>query len=170
MRLALSFLALPGLACAATGTLTASTQVDAFCTVTTTALVFGAYDPIVGNKTQALNSGSGAVNVTCVKGSSAAISLGLGSFANGTTRRMRHATTTTEFLTYELYQPANATPNAACTFPGTTVWGSAGSNILSPTAAPNKNSRTFNVCGTVPAGQNVEVGSYADTVTASVSF
>jgi spore coat protein U-like protein len=43
-------------------------------------------------------------------------------------------------------------------------------NLFSPGSAPNKNSRTFRVCGTVPAGQDVEVGTYSDTVVVTVNF
>ncbi len=152
-----------------TGTLTASTNVDTFCTVAAGALSFGSYDPIVGNTATNLNATT-PITITCVKGSSPTIGLSLGNYASGSTRRMRHATTLTQFLTYELYQPPNTTSGATCTFPGTTVWGSTGINLFSPGAAANKNSRVFNVCGTVPAAQNVEVGVYSDTVTVTVNF
>jgi spore coat protein U domain-containing protein, fimbrial subunit CupE1/2/3/6 len=153
---------------AGTGTLTASTSVDTFCTVGATALAFGAYDPILANKTAALN-GTASISIACVKGTSPTIALGLGANASGAARRMKHATKLV-FLTYELFKPPSTVAGAACTFPGTVVWGSAGANLFSPGAAPSKNSRTFNVCGTVPAGQNVEVGSYSDTVVVTVNF
>jgi len=155
-------------AVAGTGTLTASVAVDTNCSLSTSPVAFGAYDPIVANTTAALNA-AGSVSIACVKGTAPSIALDLGLHASGSARRMQHATVATTFLGYELYKPPNTTPGAACTFPATTVWGS-GSSAFSPGAAPSKNSRTFNVCGTVPAGQNVEVGTYSDTVTATVTF
>ena len=160
-------LALP--AWAGTGTLTAQVAVDTFCTVATTALAFGAYDPIVANTTSDLNNGTTAsVAITCVKGSSATIALGNGlNFGSGT-RNMQHATHPTSLLAYRLYQPSSLSPGAGCTFPGATTWD--GTSILTPAPAPDKNSRTFNVCGTVPAGQDVEVGTYSDTIVVTVNF
>lgn len=153
-----------------TGTLTAQATINTNCTVATTPVAFGAYDPIVANKVSVLNNGSGTVSVACVKGSAPTIALSLGLNASGASRRMQHATTLTEFLTYELYQPPSTTPSTPCSFPGATVWGTAGANLFSPSAAPDKNSRSFNVCGTVSAGQNVEVGSFSDTVVATITF
>jgi len=153
-----------------TGTLTALASVNTNCTITTTPVAFGAYDPIVANKAGALDNGAGSVSVACVKGSAPAIGLDLGQHASGTTRRMQHASTATEFLAYELYKPPNVLPGTPCSFPAATVWGSAGAAALSPGAAPNKNARTFFVCGTVGAGQNVEVGTFSDTVVATVTF
>ena len=156
---------------ALTGTVTATASVGTFCTVATTALTFGPYDPIVVNQTSALNNGTtGTVTVTCVKGSAPTIGLGLGTHASGTTRRMQHTSKPTEFLTYELYMPPGTAADTACTFPATVVWGTSGANLFSPGGAPNKNSRSFRVCGTVQAGQDVEVGTYSDTVVVTVNF
>jgi spore coat protein U-like protein len=158
-------------ASAGTGTVTANASVDTFCKVATTALSFGAYDPIVVNQTTSLDNGTTAsVTVTCVKGSAPTIALGLGTHANGSIRRMQHASKPAELLTYELYQPPSTAANASCAPTPGPVWGSTGVNLFSPGAAQNKNSRTFNVCGTVLAGQDVEVGTYSDTVVVTVDF
>lgn len=144
---------------------------DTACTVTTTGVTFGPYDPIVANATTSLDNGtSGTVAIACVKGSTATIALGSGNnFAPPAgPRRMQNASKPTVYLTYELYLPPSNLAGTACTFPGTTVWNA--TNTLTAPAAPNKNSRTFNVCGTVPATQDVEVGTYSDTVTVTVSF
>jgi spore coat protein U-like protein len=156
-------------ACAGTGTVTAQASVNTLCTVATTALNFGPYDPLVVNTTANLDNGTSAsVSISCVKGSPATIALGNGAHFSGTNRRMQNASKPTVLLTYELYQPPTNAANAACAFPGTTVWN--GVNVLAPVSAPDKNSRTFNVCGTVPAGQDVEAGTYSDTVVVTVSF
>ena len=70
----------------------------------------------------------------------------------------------------KMAEELSATPGAACSFPGTTVWGSSGGAVLNAGAAPSKAPRGYNVCGSVPAGQNPSVGTYADTVVATVNF
>jgi spore coat protein U-like protein len=70
----------------------------------------------------------------------------------------------------QLFQPPNTTPGTACTFPGAVVWGTAGAQIFTPTSPGSKVARTYNVCGTVSANQDVSVGTYQDTVVATVNF
>lgn len=161
-----------GVAWAGTSTLTAQTSVNTNCSVATSGLAFGTYDPITTNAPPAsggvnLNA-SGSITITCVKGAAPTIGLNLGAHASGTTRRMLSGAA--NFLTYELYKPPNNTAGTACAFPGTTVWGIAGANLLSPTAAPNKTERIYNICGTAAAGQDPAIGIYADAVVATVTF
>lgn len=152
---------------AGTGTLTAQVLVNTSCTVLTTALSFGVYDPILANASAPLNNGTtGTVSIACVKGTNATIALDNGT--SGAGRRMRNASNPSVYLPYELYQPPNSQPGTACVFPASTVWNA--TNPLAPPAAPSKSSRSFNVCGTVPAAQDVEVGTYSDTVTVTVTF
>ena len=83
------------------------------------------------------------------------ITLGLGANVSGTTRRLVASGAPTEFLTYELYHASATTPAAVCTFPGTTVWGTAGAGIFTPTGVANwgaNSAKSFNVCGTVAKG------------------
>lgn len=151
-----------------TSSFTAQASVGTNCTISTTSVVFGSYDPIGAHRNSNLNS-VGAVTVTCVKGTAPTIALGTGLHASGTTRRMRDAANT-DYLTYELYQPSSNAAGAPCSFPGTTAWRTAGANLLSATAALSRAARTYNVCGTVPLGQNPRVGTYSDTVVATVNF
>lgn len=156
----------PALAGNAQQNLAVSASVTANCTITTSAVAFGTYDPVSANASAAL-PGNGSVTVACTKGSAPNITLDLGSNASGSTRRMKAGT---EFLSYELYQPANTTPGTACAGTETQVWGSTGSAIFTPTAPGSKSARTYNVCGTVAGGQDVSVGTYNDTVVATVNF
>ena len=149
--------------------LTVSASVAANCTISTSAVAFGPYDPVVANASSDLN-GNGSVSIACTKGSAPNITLDLGAHASGSQRNMKITGGGTDLLAYELYQPPNTTPNTACTFPGSQVWGTAGSAIFTPTAPGSKASRTYNVCGTVAQGQDVGVGSYQDTVVATVNF
>ena len=149
-----------------TSNLPVSANVTANCTISTSAVAFGAYDPVVANASTAL-PGSGSVTVACTKGSAPNITLGLGSNASGSQRRMKAGA---EYLNYELYQPADTTPGTACAGTETQVWGTTGSAIFTPTAPGSKTARTYNVCGTVAGGQDVSVGTYNDTVVATVNF
>jgi spore coat protein U-like protein len=150
----------------ATSNLPVSATVTANCTISTSAVAFGSYDPVSANASTAL-PGNGSVTIACTKGSAPNITLDLGSNPTGSTRRMKAGA---EFLTYELYQPANTTPNTACTGTETQVWGTTGAAIFTPTSPGSKAGRTYNVCGTVAPGQDVSVGTYNDTVVATVNF
>ena len=152
---------------AANTNLNVSASVSNNCTISTTALDFGPYDPIVAQASSDL-TGTGTVTITCTKGATTTVGLGLGSNATGSTRRMTDGSS--NYLTYEAYQPPNSTPGTACSYSSPTVWGTSGSNLFTPAAAPNKNARTYNVCGSLFAAQDVPAGSYTDTVVATVNF
>ncbi len=135
--------------------LNVSASVVANCTISTADLGFGSYDPVVAHASSPLD-GTGTVTIACTKGSVTTVDLGLGSNPSGTTRRMSDGT---EFLTYELYQDSSRT----------VVWGSGASTRNTGTAA-NKSPQPFTVWGRIAAGQDVTVGSYTDTVLATVNF
>jgi spore coat protein U-like protein len=149
-------LAAPAFAQTATANLGVSATVTANCSITTTAVAFGSYDPIVTHAASPLD-GTGSVVVTCTKGAGTRIDLGLGGNASGSTRRMAGGG---DFLTYELYQNSTRT----------TVWGSGAAAGMTIVAAPSKAARTFTVYGRVAAGQDVSAASYADTVVATINF
>lgn len=165
-------LAVAGVASATTLTsnLSVTANVAAVCSISTTAVGFGAYDPVTANAAAPLNA-TGGVTIACTKGAAPTITLGLGSNATGSTRRMLGGTSG-GLLTYELYQqPSTTVPATACSYVTPTVWGTSGANIFTPSASPGKAARTYNVCGQVAAGQDVPVdASYTDTVVASVNF
>jgi spore coat protein U-like protein len=146
----------PASAATATANLGVSATVVNNCTISTTALAFGSYDPVVAHASTDLD-GTGTVTVACTKGATSTIGLGLGSNASGSTRRM---TDGSNYLTYELYQDAGRT----------TVWGDAGAGLYSPGAAPSKAARNFTVYGRVASNQDIPAGSYNDTVVATVNF
>jgi len=148
--------------------LAVSASIAANCTISTTAVAFGAYDPVVVNATTQLNA-TGSVTVGCTKGSAPTVTLGLGANASGSQRNMLNSSNT-DVLGYTLYQPPNTTPGTACVFTSGTVWGTTGSAIFTPTVPTSKATRTYNICGVVSAGQDVSVGSYSDTVVATVNF
>jgi len=128
------------------------------CTVVTTPVDFGNYDPLVANRTQPLDS-TGTVTVECTKGVAPAVELDLGQNADGTNRRM--AGGAAEFLGYELY----ADPGHS------NIWGTGTQGLSLPsspgvggTPAPQM------IYGRVAGGQNVAPGDYNDTVNVTVIF
>jgi spore coat protein U domain-containing protein, fimbrial subunit CupE1/2/3/6 len=149
-------MAAPAFAQTATANLNVSATVNSSCTITTTAVAFGVYDPIVTNASAPLDA-TGTVVVTCTKGAGSRIDLNTGSNASGSVRRMAGGG---DFLTYELYQDTTHT----------TVWGSGAGAGLAIVAAPSRAPRTFTVYGRVTGGQDVSANSYADSVTATINF
>lgn len=146
-------------AATATANLAVSAAVSANCTITTTAVAFGAYDPIVANATANLDA-AGGVTIACTKRTAATIGLNVGANATGQTRRMLNGSQAGEYLTYELYSDSGRT----------TVWGNTAGSWLAPAAAPSKDPRSFSVYGRVTASQDVGAGAFTDTVVATVNF
>jgi spore coat protein U-like protein len=144
-------------AATATANLGVSATVTNNCTISTAALAFGSYDPVVAHASANLD-GTGTVIVACTKGATSTVGLGLGSNASGSARRMTDGAS--NYLTYELYSDAGRT----------TVWGNAGAGLYNPGAAPSKTARNFTVYGRVTSNQDVPAGSYNDTVVATVNF
>lgn len=173
-RLALAILCQPlALAAAQAAVTTSALPVTATvvqkCQINVSPPAFGTYDPVLRNASVSA-TGTGIVEVTCTAGSAGVtIGLDLGANASGSSRRLKSGS---NYLAYELYQPSSSSPNAACTFPGTTVWGTTGGYLFTPSGTPWSASspQDFNVCGTVPGGQNVPPGAYTDTVVTTVNF
>ena len=141
----------------ASASLTVSASVTKNCTITTAPVAFGNYDSVTANATAPLD-GVGTVTVKCTKGAAAKVGLNTGSNEQGTTRRMAGATA--EYLSYELYKDsAHAT-----------IWGNAADTALDIPAAPNQTPRNFTVYGRVAQAQEAAVGTYTDTVVATVNF
>ena len=159
------------LAATDTSTIAVSATVSQGCSINTTAaLAFGAYDPIGANATAALNA-TGQVSVACSKGATGlTIAMNNGAHVSGTQRQMQ-GTAATDILQYNLFQPPTNVAGVACTFPGTIPWNStAPAGVLTLPAAPSKAARLYNVCGTIPAGQDATTGTYTDTVIATLNF
>src|SRR6266508_307681 len=77
----------PAFAGSATQNLSVTASVAANCTISTSAVAFGAYDPVVANAATALNA-SGSVSIACTKGSAPNITMDLGANASGSQRNM----------------------------------------------------------------------------------
>lgn len=150
-------LAAPAIAQTDSDSFNVSADVSKNCSITTTPVDFGVYDPVVANATAPLD-GTGSVVVACTKGAGTRIDLGLGANSTGSTRRMSAGGG--NVLAYELYQDTGRA----------TVWSSGSGAGQTIAGAPSKAPRTFSVFGRVPAGQDVSAGSYTDTVVATINF
>jgi len=149
---------LAGVTCATTfaadtANLPVTADVTKNCTIGATQLNFGAYDPVVANKTAEL-TGSGSILLACTKGATAKVSLG--NSGGGSTRRLLN-TTTGETLAYQLYRPDN------------TIWSTGDNGALIYTSISFAE-RTFPVLGKIAPGLDVAAGTYTDTIVATFLF
>lgn len=148
-------------AATAADNLAVSAEVIDNCTISTSAIAFGNYDPIVANAASALD-GTGSVTVTCTLNDGVQITLGqgvnpdTGSSATAPARRMVDGAS--NHLSYSLYSDE----------PRTAVWGDDASVDVEATGTGEADAHT--VYGSVDAGQNNPAGSYTDTVVATVTF
>jgi spore coat protein U-like protein len=154
-------------ASSATTPILVSASVSQACSISTvTNLVFGAYDPIGTNASASLNA-TGQISVACSKGAKG-LKIGMDNGRAATGTRTMVGATPANTLNYNIVQPpANG---SACVFPGSTPWTNAGEGMLSMADFTGKAARTYNVCGTIPGGQDAAVDSYTDTVNATINF
>jgi spore coat protein U domain-containing protein, fimbrial subunit CupE1/2/3/6 len=141
-----------------TASLTVSATVTNNCTISTAALAFAQYDPVIANASADLD-GTGRVTVACTKGASPNIGLGSGSSAAGTARRLSDGSGV-NYLAYELFQDSGRSVS----------WTNAGSGVMTPVAATSKSARDFTVYGRISGNQDVPAGAYRDSVVATVNF
>lgn len=145
-------------AATATTSLTVNATVINNCTISTTPLAFGTYDPVVTHASANLE-GTGTITITCTKGAVTTVGLDLGTNSLlPTTRRMTAGGG--NFLNYEIYKDVGRS----------TVWGHSGLELLDTGTAPSKAPRSFSAFGRIPAAQDAAAGSYSDTVVATVNF
>lgn len=137
--------------CAAVLALAVPAAARAACTVDATgAVAFGLYDPLSATPTDS----TGTITYTCT--TAALVMLSTGGSGTFNPRRMSAGANT---LSYNLYADA----------PRTQIWGdfSAGTTIRIANAGTGV---VLSVYGRVPAAQNVNSGSYSDTVTVTFFF
>lgn len=143
------------MAASATTTMGISATVLSACVVTANSMAFGNYNPTSASPTDATST----FDVICTAGTSYSVGLNAGTKA-GATVTTRQMTSGGNSLSYALYSDSSRSTN----------WGNTpGTDTPSPTVAGVLPS-TFTVYGRIPAQQNVPTGSYADTVTVTVSY
>ncbi len=136
--------------------LAVSASISGNCTISTVAVGFPTYDPIVTHATAADNSTSGSVTIACTKNTAASIGLGQGLNYSGSNRMSDGAS---NYLTYGLFQ--DGSHNLPWTDSGL------GLQSITPTS---KDPITYTVYGSIPGNQDLPAGTYNDTVLATVNF
>jgi len=147
-------------AAASTADLDVTASIGNACTISSSALAFGVYDPIVTNATVALN-GTGTISSTCTLDVPAKITLGQGSNPDtGSTDAIpaRQMSSGANRLGYAIF--SETTRN--------TVWGNTDST--GKAANGTGNALVLTAYGAIPAGQAKPTGSYADIVVATITF
>jgi spore coat protein U-like protein len=141
-------------AATATATFSVSATVVKACVISATPLSFGTYDPTTASPVD----GTTTVTVTCTNGTSYNVGLNAGTSA-GATVTSRKMTQGSNTLNYALYQDAARTTN----------WGNTvGTDTVSGTASVSPANLT--IYGRVAPAQNVPVGTFSDTITATVTY
>jgi spore coat protein U-like protein len=131
--------------------------VDAECTVATTPLNFGNYDPVVAHASTP-NTNTSLVNVYCTKGTFVSVTLDNGLYAIGAARRMRAPSG--DLLNYEMYKDASRT----------ITWNTTNTNTGTASSKLTAINGGFTVYGRIPAAQDVRAGSYSDMVQVTVNY
>jgi spore coat protein U-like protein len=149
-----------GYAATAFGNMIVTADVAMSCTVSADALDFLTYDPTAS----ANNDAAATITSTCTHGGSAKITMGVGSSeaatgsSPGNPLRHLHNSTDSSKLPYFLYQELART----------TVWGNSADTGVAFTATTGVNTST--VYGRIPAGEAASVGSYADSVSVTLTY
>lgn len=131
----------------------------AACTISSTGVAFGAYDP----RATGHNNGTGTISVACPTNITApVVQLSTGQSGTYSTRRMSSGGWT---LNYNLYTNSGRT----------VIWGNGtgGSQSLSlsgGTVSGGQRRFSRTIYGRIPALQNVGAGSYGDTMVMTVIF
>jgi spore coat protein U-like protein len=137
-----------------TGVPEAIAQLGGSCSISTTGVAFGTYDVFSPSP----RTSTGTVTYSCSLGLLIRIELGTGSSGGFANRTLRNGV---DSLLYNLYTDSGYG----------TVWGngSGGTGVYSSVGAlgPPVN---VTVYGRLPAAQNVSIGSYSDTVIATIQF
>jgi len=140
-----------------------SASIGSTCIVSTTNMAFGVYNPTAPTDINATTPGQ--VSLSCTTGAVPLIDISNGANFVGTRRMASGA----NFLGYSVFQPVSTAAAAACPAVGAgTAWVSGAPFTV--TAAPNNVARAYNVCGRITAGQSSAVGSYSDTLIATITF
>jgi spore coat protein U-like protein len=148
----------------ATTTLSNTTAITANCTFTASGFT-NTYDPIVTNASTPVKDATASITYTCTNGGTGAkIALNDGlNAASGSTddsplARLKGGTTG-DYLNYAMYQDSGYGQ----------IW-AYDPAVNEVSATEDGGPHTVTVYTEIPAGQNVHVDTYTDTVTATITF
>lgn len=128
-------------------------QALAACTISTTGVDFGNYDPFAASP----KDSTGSVTYRCNPRTPLTIALNGGTWGSTAQRKMRSASG--DELLYSLYQDAARTA----------IWGDAGGQLYSDPNPPGPG-RTATIYARILALQDVGVGTYSDSITATINW
>ena len=126
------------------------------CTVATTPIAFGSYDPVLANRTAPLDSVA-TLSYDCVGGPPSTVTIMLSS-GTGSGFNPRRLFSGGNALTYNLFLDAGRN----------TVWGdgTGGTSFHSTT----RRKEDVGVFGRVFAGQDAAIGSYSNSIVVTINF
>lgn len=151
---AAAFAVSPAFAGNATGSINVGLTVTDDCTIATNDIDFGSTGIVESNIDT-----SADITIECTKGTAYAIGLDGGSTGNNTAARKMTAGGA-DTVNYQLYSNAGYS----------TVWGNTvGADTVDSAAATGGN-ETHTIYARVPSHQNVPIGTYADTITATIWY
>jgi len=146
----------------ATGTLNLQASITNVCNVVSGGtLDFGAYDPVVANKTTDLSPAGATFTVQCTQGTTATVTMGQGTYADtGSTDAapLRRLKAGTNYLSYQLFSDSGRL----------TPWNNTAGTGVSPTW--DGTVQTLTVYGTIPQAQNAPQGTYTDSLTITITY
>lgn len=147
----------PALAADTTSTMNVNATITANCVVATTAVAFGNVDVTAGANVD----GTGTFSVNCTSGTAWAASANAGS-GTGATLATRKMANGANLLNYALYTDTGRT----------SIWGDGVGGTSATVSGTGSGSAQANtIYGRVASGQNsLPAGSYADTVTVTVTY
>jgi len=138
----------------ATTSFLVTANVNANCIIDANDLDFGDYNPVGG----ALD-GQSQISVTCLKTTQWNVGLNAGTAAGATVTTRKMTGPGAFLLAYGLFSDATRTTN----------WGqTVGTDTVSGTGTGA--AQIVTVYGRIPASQNVGIGGYVDTITATIAF
>jgi spore coat protein U-like protein len=148
--------------------LSSASALAGFCSVSSSGLVFGAYQPITfPGKLQSNDATSSAtISVSCggITGA-ASYTIGLGPSSRGpgdgiSTRYLYNSTHGGDAMAFNIYTDPNRTA----------IWGN-NANLLNGEIGSGNSNLSHTVYGLIPAHQhNLMAGSYADTLTITLTY
>lgn len=146
----------------------AAGSAQAGCTISSTGLAFGAYQPLTfaGKLTSAAVVSTATVSVVCTGitgGGAYTIALGPSTTGSGdriSTRYLAHLNGGAP-MAFNVYTDTNHS----------SVWGNTTGALLSGSIATGDSNLSHTVYGRIPAGQNtLKAGSYSDSLTMTITY
>lgn len=142
-------------AATSSATFTVNANVLAVCSVSATNLNFGDYNAVVGSA----NNATSALSVTCTNGQGYTIALDAGT-SSGAAVNARKMTSGVHTLNYGLYTNSGRS----------TIWGDGTLSTATVAGTGNGSAQSVTVYAQLPTGQHVADGSYADTITVTLTY